>query len=122
MNSLPKITLVYSGVLIVLGLVAYFVWGNQSSTTALIPSYAGGLFLLAGLVACKGLQPKALMYFTLGLAALLLLATVGSVTKIPALLQGAEVARPLAVKVQFVTALTTLVYIGFWIRSFKKSR
>jgi len=120
--NMPRITIFYSLILIALGLFAYFVWADQSSRTALIPAYAGGIFLLGGLLSTQEKIRKHMMHVLVFLALGLLFATARSFTQIPALLAGEEVLRPLAVKVQFATAVVTIGFLALAIRSFILAR
>lgn len=119
---MPKITLIYSVALILLGLFAYFIWGDQQSWTALIPSAGGVLVLIFGLFALKEKLRMHAMHVTALLSLILFLGTVRGVPSFFQLLQGEEVARPLAAKVQSITALLSLIYIVLCIRSFILAR
>ncbi len=122
MNHMPKVTIAYALLLILVGCFAYFVWAQQSSMTALIPAYAGAIFLVGGLLAARDFYRMHVMHVMVLLALVLLFGTAGSIGKMPALLRGEEVLRPLAVKVQFATAALTSLYLALAIRSFIVAR
>lgn len=119
---MPKITIIYGAVLILLGLLAYFVWGNQTSTTALIPSYAGILFVLLGLLALKERFLKHAMHTAALLSLLFLAATFRGLLQLPALLAGEEVARPLAVQVQSASAVLSAIFVVLCVVDFIRIR
>lgn len=120
--NMPRITIVFASLLILLGLFGYFVWGDQQSWTALIPSFAGLLFLITGLIALKDRCRKHAMHIAAVLSLLLIAGTFRSLPKFLQLMQGEDVARPLAVKVQSISFILTLVFLILCIRSFVLAR
>lgn len=118
---MPGITIVFGVVLIALGLAGYFMTGRQSPT-ALIPAFAGILFLILGVVAQKPGARKHAMHAAAGLALLGFLGTVMGLVKFVRMLGGAEVERPAAVRSQAVMAVLCLVFLIMCIRSFVAAR
>lgn len=90
--------------------------------TALIPSFAGILFLILGFLAHREFYRKHVMHVVVLLAGVLFAATVRGLMKLPDLIAGAELERPLAVKVQSATAILTFFLLVFLIRSFIQAR
>jgi hypothetical protein len=108
------------GVLIVLGLGAYL--GSESrSFTALIPAFLGALYLAAGLLARQAKWHKHAMHAAAVIALLGFFGTLSGVTALPQLFAGTA-ERPLAVLVQSVTAVLSLIFLIFAIRSFVAAR
>ncbi len=115
MNNMPRLTLIFAALLVALGVVAYVVTGMQS-VTALIPAFAGLLLALAALIACKHLKHG--MHAAAMVGLLGFLGSVPGWLKLPALLSGAEVARPQAAVVQSLMALICLVFTALCVKSF----
>jgi hypothetical protein len=116
------VTLLLGGVLMILGLVAFFATG-ATHYTALIPTVFGFVFDLLGSIAL--LAPKArkhLMHAAVVLAILGIGGTMGGVMKVPTLLGGGEVARPAAVATQSAMAALCLVYVILAVSSFIAAR
>lgn len=114
------LTIALAGVLIVLGVVAYLASG-MASVTALIPSFAGGAFLLCGLLACKASMRMHAMH----VAALLALVGIGGsatgFTKLPAVVAGTA-ERPAAAIMQSIMATLLIIYLVLCIKSFIAAR
>lgn len=112
------LTIVIGSLLLVLG-IAGFVLTGQTHITALIPAFFGLAYLLLGLIAFR--KPS-LRKHVMHVAALLsLLGIVGNISAIiamPALLSGAEVARPAAVVTRFIMAILCAIHLIASIRSF----
>jgi hypothetical protein len=119
---MPKITVIFGFALIFLGLFAYFVWGNQSSITALAPSFAGVIFVVLGLLAFKEKFLKHSMHMAALVGVLLFFGSFGGLLRLPTLLAGGEVARPLAVQVQSVTAILSLLFVILCVADFIRIR
>ncbi len=118
---MPGAALTIGILLIITGLVPYFMSGSK---TALIPAYIGVVYVLGGGIslAAAGLR-KHLMHVLAALALLLGLATAAmGVPKLVQLLGGAEVKLPLAAWSQSITALLLFVFLGLAIRSFVRAR
>ncbi|MGA0163625.1 MAG: hypothetical protein ACO3LE_05150 [Bdellovibrionota bacterium] len=119
---MPKITVIYSVVMIIIGLLAYFVWGGQQSWTALIPAIIGGIFLLFGLLGHIEKLRKHMMHVASAFALLIILGTGRSALKFLQIIQGEEVERVLAVKVQFASLVLTIIFFLLCVWSFVQAR
>lgn len=116
------VTLLLGGILILLGLVAFFATG-ASHYTALIPAAFGLVLDLLGSAALVAPQArKHLMHAAVAIAALGLIGTFGGVMKLPTLLAGGPLERPAAVATQSAMAVCCLVYLVLAIRSFVAAR
>ena len=118
---MPGLTIVFGLILIALGVVGYFATGRQSPT-ALIPAFAGALFLVLGLVARSPGARKHAMHAAAALAVLGFLGTVPGLIKFFRMLGGAEVARPAAVRSQAIMAVLCVVFVILCVRSFIAAR
>ncbi len=122
---MPKITIVFGALLIVLGLVAYF--GMQEpgarSPTALIPAFLGLPLLALGLVAqAKPESRKHTMHAAAALGTLGFLGTAGGLVKAMQWIGGTVPARPEAVRVQAIMAIMCVIYVALCVRSFIAAR
>lgn len=106
MNTL---TILYSGLLILLGLVGYFATGRQS-VTALIPAFFGIAVLVVVLIVGRVADSQTLRWTFIVLCAVGLIATVSGIPKVLQLLGGGEVARPAAAVSQALMAATSLIF------------
>jgi len=93
--NIPKITIYYAGVLILLGLIGYFGFGRVS-ITALIPAFFGVVVLIVGLVGRKESMRKHAMHAASVLGFMGFVSTAGGLGGLYTLLTGGEVARPAA--------------------------
>lgn len=118
---LPRLTIIYGILLILLGAVGYTASG-AASITALIPALFGVPVLAAGLLALNEAWRKHAMHAAAALALLGVLGTVRALTKLPALLSGGEVARPGAVVAQLVMLALSAVFLALCVRSFIAAR
>jgi hypothetical protein len=68
---MPRFTIIISVLLILLGLIAYFVFasGDERSVTALIPAFAGIPILACGLIGNKHAMHAAMVFALLGVLA-----------------------------------------------------
>jgi hypothetical protein len=119
--DVPAVTIALGVILIGLGVIGYFVTGRQSPT-ALIPAFAGVLFLILGVVAQKPGARKHAMHAAAALALLGFFGTVPGLIKFFRMLGGAEVARPAAVRSQAIMAVLCLLFVIFCVRSFIAAR
>jgi hypothetical protein len=118
---MPKITIIYAAILILLGVGAYVLSGG-ASVTALIPSFFGAIFLVLGLLALKESLLKHAMHGASVLALLAMGGTVGGFFKVFTLITGGDVARPQAVVVQAIMFVLTTAFLALCIRSFIEAR
>ncbi len=114
---MPTVTIVYGLLLIALGVVSY-VATDMVSMTALIPAFFGLPVLIAGVVARNEARLKLAMHIAATIGLLGFLGTVKSLAKIPALLNGEELARPEAVRAQVIMAVLSLVFVVLCVKSF----
>ncbi|MCB2230738.1 hypothetical protein KQH82_08490 [bacterium] len=119
--EMPKLTLWYALILIVIGLAGYFGMGRES-ITALIPAFFGIAVLITALLARKDSMRRHAMHAAVVLAVLAFAGTVMGIPKTITLLTGGEIARPKAVVVQAIMALLSLGYVVVAIRSFIAAR
>lgn len=106
----------------IVGFAGYFATGRES-LTALIPSLFGTILVVCGVLAMvKPSVRKHAMHVAAAVALLAVLGTLRGVFQLPALMSGAEVARPPAVVAQSVTALISAVFVVLCIMSFVKAR
>ena len=118
---MPGLTIAFGLVLIGLGVIGYFATGRQSPT-ALIPAFAGALFLVLGVVARNPGARKHAMHAAAALAVLGFLGTVPGLIKFFRMLGGAEVARPAAVRSQAIMAVLCVIFVILCVRSFIAAR
>ncbi|MBN1211725.1 MAG: hypothetical protein JXA92_04035 [candidate division Zixibacteria bacterium] len=119
--NMPKITIVYAALLILLGLVGFFGFG-RSSITALIPAFFGVLVLVAGLLALDKKLRRLAMHAASALSLLGFLGTVTGLIKLFTLISGGEVARPAAVVSQAIMAILSLIFFILCLKSFIDAR
>lgn len=115
------VTLIVGGLLSALGVFGY-VFSDTRSLTALIPLAFGSLLELCGALALKPDLKKHAMH---GASALALLGVIGSVPgamNFLRLITGADVARPMAAKVQAVMFIVCLIFLALCVLSFREAR
>ena len=117
---MPKITIIFSLLYIAVGLGAFFLTGAVHKT-ALIPAYLGAGLLLLGLFGRKENLRKHLMHAALLVGLLALLGTARSLLKLPSAFDGTA-ERPFAIYAQAVTAVLSMTYLAFGVRSFIQAR
>ena len=108
-------------ILIVLGLVGFFVTGMQS-VTALIPTFFGIVFLILGLIARKESARKMAMHIAMVIALLGIIGTFSGLIKFYTLITGGEVIRPAAVIAQSIMALLLITYLAMGVKTFIDAR
>ena len=113
-------TIALGVVLIVLGLLGYFLTG-AASVTALIPAFFGLVIALLGLVARDESKRKHAMHGAVVVALLGFLGSARGLMQVGGVFDGTA-ARPAAVVSQSVMAVLTLVYLVMAIRSFIAAR
>ena len=104
-------TLVYGLLITALGLIGYFATG-QVSKTALIPCVFGLPIIALGIF--TWLKPEIKKQTTIAALIIALLAfggTVAGLGKLVTLLTGGDVSRPIAVIVQSIMAIASLIYV-----------
>jgi len=118
---MAKITIGIGCVLIALGVGAYFGTGRESMT-AMIPAFAGLPLALLGVVALNDGRRKHAMHAAAALGLLGFAGASRGFAKLPALLTGGEVEKPVAAYVQIAMSLVCLVFLVLCIGSFVKAR
>lgn len=119
--NMPKITIVLSFLLILLG-AAGWIGTSFVSITALIPAFFGIVFLFLGLLGLKERARKHAMHIAAVLALIALFGSYRGLIKLPALLGGGELERPTAVAAQAIMAILSLIFIILAIKSFIDAR
>lgn len=117
---MPRITVIFSLVYIALGLGGYFLTGAVHKT-ALIPAAIGAVLLVLGLLGGNEKLRMHVMHAALLIGLLALLGTARSLFALPAAIDGTA-ARPGAVFAQAATAVLSIVYLAFGVRSFIAAR
>ena len=118
---MAKISIAFSIILIILGLVSYFVISSES-ITALIPAFLGIPVLILGIIA---LNEKSLKHSLHAVSVLMLLGfggTVGGLFKFFRMLGGESFERPSAITIQAIMALLCLVFLVLAVKSFIDAR
>lgn len=118
---MTKTTIGVGILLIVIGVGAYFGSGAKS-ITALIPAFFGLPISLLGIAALREKWQKHAMYGAVALALLGFFGSVSGLPKLFTLIAGGEVARPTAVVVQSIMAISCAVLVALGIRSFIEAR
>lgn len=119
---MPKISLSFAALFILLGVLGYLLTGMQS-VTALIPAFLG---LLLALLGWLGLARPALRKHVMHGAALLALIGIGGtfrgLLQAVSLAGGASVERPEAVIAQALMCVLSLLFLTLCIKSFVDAR
>jgi fluoride ion exporter CrcB/FEX len=118
---LATTTIGFGVVLIVLGLAGYF-GSSMISPTALIPAAFGLLLVIFGAMARDEKRRKTAMHIAVVIGLLGFLGTISGLLKLPTLLTGGEVARPMAVVAQSIMAVLMAIYVGMCVKSFIDAR
>jgi hypothetical protein len=119
---MAKVTIGLGISLILLGVIGYVMTAAES-VTALIPAFFGVLFTALGLAGCSEKRRKLMMHLAVGLSVLGLIGAARGLTKLPALLTGADdIERPAAVVSQSIMAVLCLIFIVLAVRSFIAAR
>ncbi|RIL00326.1 MAG: hypothetical protein DCC75_13900 [Proteobacteria bacterium] len=95
---------------------------HSPSMTVWIPAFLGVPLIILGGLADKGIQRKHLMHVAVVLSLLALLGSFSGLMKLPALIAGQEVDRPVAVMARSIMAILSAIYLLFAIRSFVLAR
>ncbi len=121
---MAKFTMVFGGVLILLG-VGVFAFVGTHAPTSLIPAYFGLVLVVLGALAnTEDVTRRKLFMHVAVLVGLLgfLLPFARSVKGTVTLLEGGTVLRPLAVEESMAMALICLLYTGLCVRWFIAAR
>lgn len=117
---ITKLTLAIGALLTITGVIAYAATGGVS-LTALIPSAAGVLLLVAGWLARNPRLHRHAIHGALAVALLGALGSVMNAMKVGQLFAGTA-ERPGAIWASLVMFVALVVYLGFGIRSFINAR
>ena len=117
---MPLVTIIYGGLLILVGVIGYFATGG-ASVTALIPAFIGLPVEALGVLARSEKYLKHAMHGAAGLALLATFGTVRGLLQLPALFAG-EVERAPAVISQAIVAALSIVFLALCVRSFIAAR
>jgi hypothetical protein len=117
---MPRITIGFALAYIAIGLGGFFLTGAEHKT-ALIPAVIGAVLLVLGLLGNKENLRMHVMHAALLLGLLAFLGTARGLAKLPAAFAGTA-ERPTAVYAQAATAVLSLVYLAFGVRSFIAAR
>jgi len=118
---MPIVTIVVGSLLVSLGIIGY-VFSDSHSLTALIPAAFGLLLEICGALAMRPQLKKHAMHGASVIALLGVLGSVMGTVTFVKLIAGADVARPMAAKVQAAMFVTCLVFLGLCVRSFQAAR
>jgi hypothetical protein len=118
---MPQITMAVGSLLILIGVGFYFGTG-ATSLTALIPAALGLLMAIAGVVAHRESLRKHAMHAAALVGLLGVLGSARGLLQLPAVLSGADVARPAAVVAQSLTAVLCLAFVALAVNSFIQAR
>ena len=118
---MAKITIGIGCVLIALGVGSYLGTG-RGSVTALIPAFFGLPLALLGVVALNEGLRKHAMHAAAAIGLLGFLGAARGFAKLPALLSGGEVEKPVAAYAQITMSLVCLVFLVLCVKSFIKAR
>lgn len=119
---MPAMTIGCGVLLIVLG-ASFYVGTGSEHFTALIPAFAGGVFVLLGVLGFKDGLRKHVMHAAAALGLLGFLAGAGmGVPKLVKHLSGDPIERPAAALEQALMGLVCLVFVILCVRSFIAAR
>ena len=120
-GHMPQITMAVGSLLILIGVGFYFGTG-ATSLTALIPAALGLPMAITGVIALRERWRKHAMHAAVLVALLGFLGSARGLLSLPALLSGAELARPAAVAAQAITAILCLAFVALAVNSFVQAR
>ncbi len=119
---MPIITIITGALLDIVGTTGWLATGRESPT-ALIPSVLGTLMIVCGVIAkVKPGARKHVMHAAAMIGLLGFLGTLKGLFQLPALISGAELARPAAVAAQSITSIICLVFLVLCVNSFIAAR
>ncbi len=119
--NMPKITIDYAILLILLGVIGY-VATDMVSTTALIPTFFGLPMMVLGIMAKNPARKKHFMHVAAALGLLGFLGSARGISGFVTLVGGGEVARPGAVISQTIMAALSLIFVLLCVKSFIDAR
>ena len=118
---MPRITIAFAAVFIVLG-VGLYLATDRESVTALIPAFLGAVMLLLGLLARREAWRKHAMHAAVFVAAAGIAGSARGVGPALRHAQGETIEPPVAAWGQTAMALLCLVFVVLAVRSFVQAR
>jgi hypothetical protein len=119
--NMPKITIVYAVILILIGVISYLASG-MVSITALIPAFFGIVVLILGIAAFSEKTRKRAMHIASVMGLIGFLVTVSGLFDVSAMLSGEQIARPGAAVGKSFMAIFSLIYFLICLWSFVSAR
>lgn len=117
--NMQRIIMSFAVIFIALGLGAFLLTGAKAFT-ALIPALFGVLLVVAGVISLNNRKLGGHIAALIGVVGFA--GTARSLGKLPALISGEAVQRPVAVGVQAVFAVLCLVFVALAVKSFIEAR
>lgn len=118
---MPKLTIVFGVVLIIVGVAGYVETGS-THPTALIPSAVGLILAITGALALSPARRALWMHVAVTVGLLGFLGTVKGAYDTFRLAHGVTYEHPVAVVEKGATCLLCLIFVGFCVRSFIEAR
>ncbi|MCB9707835.1 MAG: hypothetical protein H6714_03445 [Myxococcales bacterium] len=118
---MPKNTIIYGILLIVLGVGSYILTQGVSAT-ALIPAAFGLVEVGLGILGQKAGLRKHVMHIAAALGVLAILGSISGLLKVLFSFAGEALQRPHAAYSQSVMAILSIVFVALCVRSFKEAR
>jgi len=120
---MAKLTMAFGAVLVVLGVWGYVATGS-AHPTALIPVWAGLLFVLFGLLANSENAKRRMIWMHVAVTVALLgfLGTIPAILDEIRMLRGVYFAHPIAVREKATMSLLCLIFVLLCVRSFIEAR
>jgi len=116
-----RLTQITAFLLILVGVVAY-VTADSASITALFPAVVGIVLGVLGLIAQAPKFRRDAVHIAVLVGLLGIVAFLPNAIKLPQLLTGTTVERPLAVTVSAVTVVILIAYLALSIRAFRRAK
>lgn len=120
-SHMPLIAIGYGSILIMIGIVGYFMTG-QASITALIPAFLGFIAEVCGVIARSSERAlKHAMHVAAMVGVLGVLGTLRALPQLPSLFDGSA-ERPAALISQGLTFVLSAIFVALCVRSFIEAR
>lgn len=121
MMTMPRMTLIYAVLLLILGLGGFFITGRQSFT-ALIPAFYGVIVLIVAIFAIAEMRRRLMMHIAAALGLIGFLATMDGLWSLVGMLNHTETARPAATISKAIMALLSVIFFAVCLGSFIGAR
>jgi hypothetical protein len=120
---MAKLTMAFGAVLVALGVWGYVATGS-AHPTALIPTWAGLLFVVFGILANSENAKRRMIWMHVAVTVALLgfLGTIPAIVDEIRMLRGAYFAHPVAVREKAMMSLLCLIFVLLCVRSFIEAR